>query len=257
MKRKYLAVGIILLFVGTSIIPAIAQDTKKPSPTSRGNWLYVGGSGQGNYTRIQDAVDNASNGDTVFVFSGIYHERIHISKSINLTGEDPTSTIIDGTDVTDAMYETVYIHSENIEMTELSGFTIKNTKNIDARPRCIIIDGDNIEVHGNIITGGMIGIQSGFGTEEHIFRNTITNNVVGCFLYYAELSEVSENNFIGNFQQAVYLNSRSTLWDRNYWDNVFLKVKIIFGWYDHPIFIPSFNLDLNPAQEPYDIPGMS
>jgi hypothetical protein len=45
MIRKWLAVGIILLFVGTSIIPANAQNTEKE--TSRG-WLYVGGSGPGN-----------------------------------------------------------------------------------------------------------------------------------------------------------------------------------------------------------------
>ena len=70
MKRKWLAIGIILLFVGTCIIPAIAQDTEKSLPSSRGNWLYVGGSGPGNYTRIQDAIDNASDGDTVFVYSG-------------------------------------------------------------------------------------------------------------------------------------------------------------------------------------------
>ncbi|MBE3138959.1 MAG: hypothetical protein IMZ53_00075, partial [Thermoplasmata archaeon] len=45
MKRKGLAVGIILLFVGTGIIPAIAQDTQKTLLASRGDWLYVGGSG--------------------------------------------------------------------------------------------------------------------------------------------------------------------------------------------------------------------
>ena len=49
MKRKCLAIGIILLFVGTSIIPAIAQNTEKSQPTSRGNWLYVGGSNQDLY----------------------------------------------------------------------------------------------------------------------------------------------------------------------------------------------------------------
>ncbi len=67
MKRKWLAIGIILLFVGTCIIPATAQDTEELQPSSRGNWLYVGGSGPGNYTKIQDAIDNASDGDSVFV----------------------------------------------------------------------------------------------------------------------------------------------------------------------------------------------
>jgi hypothetical protein len=60
LNRKGLAVGLILLLIGTSFIPISAQNTKKSSqPTSRGNWLYVGGSGTGNSSRIQDAI-NAS-----------------------------------------------------------------------------------------------------------------------------------------------------------------------------------------------------
>jgi len=31
------------------------------------NTLYVGGDGPGNYTRIQNAIDNATNEDTIFV----------------------------------------------------------------------------------------------------------------------------------------------------------------------------------------------
>ena len=61
-----------------------------------GNTLYVGGSGPNNYTRIQDAIDNASDGDTVFVYSGIYYEIIVVDKSITLKGENTENTIIDG-----------------------------------------------------------------------------------------------------------------------------------------------------------------
>jgi nitrous oxidase accessory protein NosD len=94
--KKWLAIGIILLFVGTCFIPAIAQDAKKPLPTSRGNWLYVGGSGPGNYTKIQDAIDNASNGDKIYVFSGYYIGNITVSKSLQILGESQDTTIIDG-----------------------------------------------------------------------------------------------------------------------------------------------------------------
>ncbi|HWR28033.1 MAG TPA: hypothetical protein VN377_06325, partial [Candidatus Thermoplasmatota archaeon] len=67
--------------------PSIAQDREKQSlPKSSGNWLYVGGSGSNNYTMIQDAIDNASDGDTVFVFNGMYVGYVIINKSINLIG---------------------------------------------------------------------------------------------------------------------------------------------------------------------------
>ncbi len=83
---KYLAVGIILLFIGASIVPAIAQDTEEPLSTSRGNWLYVGGSGPGNYTKIQDAIDGAIDGDTIIVYSGTYYEAVTLNKQLFLKG---------------------------------------------------------------------------------------------------------------------------------------------------------------------------
>ena len=62
---KYLTIGIILLFIGTYIVPAIARNAEEPLLLTGGNWLYVGGSGPGNYTRIQDAIDDANIGDTI------------------------------------------------------------------------------------------------------------------------------------------------------------------------------------------------
>ncbi len=96
LLKKWLAIGIILLFVGTCIIPATAQNTEKSLSSSRGNWLYVGGSGPGNYTKIQDAINDSSDGDTVFVYNGTYYENIEFNKVIILIGQNRNGTIIDG-----------------------------------------------------------------------------------------------------------------------------------------------------------------
>jgi Periplasmic copper-binding protein (NosD)/PKD domain len=115
--KKCLVVGIILLFVGTGIIPSIAQDGEKLSlSTSSGKWLYVGGSGPGNYTTIQSAINAARSGDTVFVYSGTYSGNIVINKTINLIGEDKHTTIIEG-DSYD--YNGVYVISNNINITNI------------------------------------------------------------------------------------------------------------------------------------------
>ena len=56
MKRKGLAVGIILLFIVMSIVPSSAEVSEKSSLlSSDGTWWYVGGSGPGNYTSIRSA----------------------------------------------------------------------------------------------------------------------------------------------------------------------------------------------------------
>lgn len=95
--QKEIAIIIVLLFVGVYVIPSTAQDFyEKSLPLPRGNWLYVGGAGPGNYSTIQSAINNASDGDTIFIYNGMYYEHILINKSISLIGENRDSTIIDG-----------------------------------------------------------------------------------------------------------------------------------------------------------------
>ncbi|UCD13584.1 MAG: hypothetical protein JSW60_08515, partial [Thermoplasmatales archaeon] len=96
--KKGLAIGIILLFLSVSVIPSTGTTVEKSSISFDGNTLYVGGDGPGNYTKIQDAIDDASDGDTVFVYddSSPYQQEsyLNIEKSINLIGEDRDTTVI-------------------------------------------------------------------------------------------------------------------------------------------------------------------
>ena len=79
---------------------------------TNGKTLYVGGSGSNNYTKIQDAIDDASDGDTVYVYEGLYVGFIEINCSINLIGEDKNSTIIDGNDT--FLKSTIKINNDNV-----------------------------------------------------------------------------------------------------------------------------------------------
>ena len=153
MKRKCLAFGIIFLFVGTCIIPAIAQDTEKSLPTSRGNWLYVGGSGPGNYTKIQDAINDSSNGDTVFVYddSSPYYGNISLDKSIALIGEHRNTTIIDGS----GYHYVILVTSDNVT---IYNFTIQNIGYKRTFNTIQILGNHCTILQNNIIRNG-IGIQ--------------------------------------------------------------------------------------------------
>ena len=121
--KKGIALAVIAVFIGVSIIPStgISTDKKSNAPTPLGDTLYVGGDGPGNYTRIQDAIDDAEDGDTIFVFSGYYTEEIEIYKSINLIGEHKDSTSIVGQGVYDHI-QVVRITTDDVT---IEGFTIK------------------------------------------------------------------------------------------------------------------------------------
>jgi len=152
LLNKTLVIGIILLFTFMSITPSIAVDNVKKSstPVSDGNTLYVGGSGEGNYSKIQDAIDNATDGDTVFVYddsSPYYEENIQVSKSINLIGEDKETTIIEG-----GGFEIIVIIT--VDNVAISGFTIqKSGAGPIEWPKAGIYNqgADNTRIYDNII----------------------------------------------------------------------------------------------------------
>jgi parallel beta-helix repeat protein len=58
--------------------------------------LHVDLSGNGDYRTIQEAIQEASPHDTIYVHPGIYYENIVINKTITLEGEEKGKTVIDG-----------------------------------------------------------------------------------------------------------------------------------------------------------------
>ncbi len=88
-------------------------------PTSH-QTIYVGGDGPGNYTRIQDAVNDAGTADTVFVYNGTYSEYVSIYKRIRLVGENQDTTVIDAGGSGDVLYVSA-------DGTLISEFTLRNS----------------------------------------------------------------------------------------------------------------------------------
>lgn len=159
-------------------------------PLSRGTTLYVGGSGPGNYSKILDAINAANDGDTVFVYHGIYYENLVVYKSITLLGENKETTIIDGQGKADG----VRLTDNNIT---ISGFTIRRGKDVG-----IFLLAENITVTGNILTSNGIDIWLCYS------YNTISDNIFfggGLYIpYYYGHHNVVINNFIGD-KPLVYL----------------------------------------------------
>ena len=220
MKRKWLAIGIILLFVGTCIIPATAQNTEKQS--SRGNWLYVGGSGLGNYSKIQDAIDNAQPGDTVFVYddSSPYLESLRIRKSIHLIGENKTTTIINSSHqdtIGSFDYDNIliknftllncmnYTDTYGVDLSFAKNVTLTNTIIIGCHWGIQLEDCDNCSITNNEIREGYTGIKLYNVDTSTLSGNQIKDNIYGIELNYASTNTISNNELINNGMYLVNL----------------------------------------------------
>ncbi len=189
--------GIILLFVGVTIAPAIAQDTEKSQSTSRGMWLYVGGSGPGNYTRIQDAINASSDGDTVFVYddSSPYYEFVKVNKSISLMGENRDTTVIDGNWGSNVINGTV-------DRITISGFTIRDSSMHGIFFR---YSNNNSILDNNICSNGMYGIFLYYSNDNTIIDNIISNNHNGIEIWFSGNNNIESNTVTSN-SDGIYLN---------------------------------------------------
>ena len=195
---------------------AILNIKNQSYPIRSGKTLYVGGTGEGNYTKIQKAIDDASVGDTVFVYNGTYFESISIGKTINVIGENKNTTIIDN-NKPDAV---VSIYSNWVNF---SGFTIQNNT---ATPHGgfrygINMDGKYININSNIIKDNDVGIKV-WGDYSNLENNIISNNdkhgilVLG-FGYGVDFCVITNNTIYSNKKTGIYLDGcRDLLISSNY-----------------------------------------
>ncbi len=228
--KKNLAVGIIVMFIGACFFPVTAQPTEKTSQLLRGNWLYVGGGGPGNYSTIQAAINNASTGDTIYVYQGTYPEAVTIDVwSLTLLGEDRDTTIIE----TNTSEGTVIIKKSDVS---IHGFTIIGEDsgiNVKGELSTIVISDNNISqcyrgvefdydsgaswiiIENNIFYSNHCGI---YLTSDS-WMNTIRNNL---FLTNFDGMEVSgtslfiENNtFVNSEGSGLSIYGQQSIIERN------------------------------------------
>lgn len=150
------------------------------------------------HSTIQEAVEHANKGDTIFVGDGVYQESVNVNKRLNIRSQNGSSNCtVDGVGTGFILFA---------DETTIKGFTItdsgkgllvKSDNNIitdnhisnnacgiylDWRYRCPIECAENSTITNNTITGNECIIQGGAfygGVNNKVFGNTIYNNT-GC-----------------------------------------------------------------------------
>ena len=136
MNMDRLLQGIFLGFIiaiASSFTLVTADD-----PVTQNVIIFVDDDGGTDYLSIQAAVENASIGDTIFVYNGTYIETITIDKSLNIMGENAVKTIIEGAGEQ-------YVITVAADDVYLSGFSITNSSSLGFAAG-VYIQGDNFTI---------------------------------------------------------------------------------------------------------------
>ena len=257
-SRKGIFCLIVILLIGAFIIPSISSD----GPGS-GNTVYVDDDADPSwYTptqvkTIQEGVNNASVGDTVFVYKGTYFENVVVDKSINLIGEDRDKTIIDGGGSGNVVYVSAnYVNISNFTLTNssdlgsysglflMSHHTNISNNNISNNNQGIYLHsiskyttidsnfiskndyGVRIGSNNNTLRNNNISKSTNFGiyldssNDNELFNNTISKNFYGIYIHFTSANNIIRNNrVIKNIHFAVWAHDLS--YNNTFYNNYF------------------------------------
>ncbi|MEM0466121.1 MAG: NosD domain-containing protein [Candidatus Thermoplasmatota archaeon] len=184
--------------------------------------LYVGAGEQ--YTKIQDAINNATDGYRIFVYNGTYTGSIIINKKIDLFGEGRNITTINGNNA----QTVIKIIANNVN---ISHFTIKSSST--TRGSSIInIQGNNSIITDNIISNGYHGIYLNKSRGHLIYDNIIQNNARdGIYLNRSNANKNISYNTIKNNYNGIYLYNYSS--DNKIYNNIIQNNNLNGIYLDH------------------------
>jgi parallel beta-helix repeat protein len=163
------------------------------------------------YKTIQEGITAASAGDTVFVFSGTYNEKVVITKDLTLIGENKDTTFIDGGG--NGHVINAYGTSDNKIQVYISRLTIRNAGGEISGFDCVTF---SYVTTSEIADNKIINSQNGEGISLAncnaitIRDNLITNNDAAGISLTASNQNIIENNIIHHNQKGVHIGDWSS-----------------------------------------------
>jgi hypothetical protein len=200
-KKKFFSIILIILVI---FLNFIIINIPVSSEKNRNNIFYVGGSDPGNYTYIQDAINDSDSGDTIFVYYNTYFENVLINKEIKLLSKNNDYPIIDG----QSIGSVVNITASGVEF---KGFIIMHSG--ECTPE--LYAGINIEGGNALVADNNITRNSAYGIRINSSNNIIKDNAIkhncGEGIYTTDLAK---NNIIyNNYLLDNIVDNGNNIWN--------------------------------------------
>ena len=162
--------------------------------------------GKGTFTSIQSAIDNASDGDILYVSRGTYNETLIINKPISLIGENRDNTIITSND-SYFDYKNIVIKVDNCTINRFT--IVAESKPSDAK--AIAVQSSNNVLTNLTIADYAYGIYLGSRSEQNnISNNHLDGNDYALYLTQADHNSIISNTITGSSRYGIYISSSNS-----------------------------------------------
>jgi parallel beta-helix repeat protein len=156
------------------------------------------------YPTIQEAINHANDGDTVYVKNGTYLENVVVNKTVVLTGEDRNSTIIDG----DGKGQVIDVMANNVVIKE---FTLTNSEEGDNG--ILVFGWSNVTIQNNNIVNNSLGVWIKESLNSTLSNNYMTSNQFNFLVSGSNLShfihDVDSSNLVDGKPVYYLINQQN------------------------------------------------
>jgi len=172
----------------------------QPAKAEPRTWI-VDDDGPADFHTIQEAINVAGPGDTIYVHNGTYNENVVVDKNnLTLVGENGEATIIDG----GGIGTVVQVTANDIDINE---FTIRNSGPTYFGVR--LQNSCNSTLTDNNIEYNFGSIYLFYSSNNTLSSNNVRDNYDGISLYYAFNNSLFGNSIENNFNYGIHLTYSS------------------------------------------------
>ena len=195
MEGKKLKFKLFFFFAVAFLTLMLAFFCKEVS----GKTWYVDDEGGEDFTKIEDAIANAIQGDKIYIFNGTYNENLLINKTLTIIGENKDKVILNGSDS-----ETII--EVKAEFVNISTLTILNC----SFHGC----GIKFEYTKFSIIENIKFIECGSGVDLYNSNNNTIRNIsfehlsrTGIHLTNSKYNNIENNQFIKNSMTGILFHN--------------------------------------------------
>ncbi|MBU0497554.1 MAG: right-handed parallel beta-helix repeat-containing protein [Candidatus Thermoplasmatota archaeon] len=203
---------VYILLAGLLFINILTPFITPPYKAATGNSIYVDdnsyprrdGTAEYPLKTIQDALERATTGDTIYVFGGAYGAPLIINKQVNLVG-----SIENGPSIIEILEDERYTIQITSDFVTFESFTIRDTGDHKTSPigALIAVKADNVVVQGNYINDtDSWGIYLNPDSSGSVISGNIINNTKkGIYIDASDTNDLFNNLITNCTDDGIYL----------------------------------------------------